>query len=64
MPGAWLVSLSPACATGATMKANVTNKKPVNPFNFLIVFVLFEVSSWLQLDAHRNGYAEQVDRRF
>src|SRR5438270_13731722 len=49
MPGAWLVSLSPACATGATMKANVNNKRPVNPLNFLIISVLFEVSSWFSL---------------
>src|SRR5690348_15999680 len=40
MPGAVLASLSPACATGATMKAIVTNNNPVNPLNFLIVFYL------------------------
>ena len=28
------------------MKANVTNNNPVNPLNFLIVFVLFGVSGF------------------
>jgi len=28
------------------------------------MFVPFGVSSWFQLDADRNGYTEQVDRRF
>jgi len=31
------------------MKANVNNKKPANPLNFLIVFIPFEVSSWFSL---------------
>src|SRR5881394_381128 len=43
MPGAWLGSLSPARATGATMKANVTNKKAVNPLDLVIIFVLLKL---------------------
>src|SRR4029079_9380121 len=55
MPGAWLVSLSPACATGATVKANVSNNNPVNPLNFFIVFSPFGVGSCLQHDPDRNS---------
>src|ERR1700745_257517 len=43
IPGAWLVSLSPACASGATMKTIVTNNNPVNPLNFFIIVVLLEL---------------------
>src|SRR5579884_1085552 len=60
MPGAWLVSLSPACTTGAIPKVIVTNKNPVSPLNFFIAFVLFGVSPWLQLDADRNPNTEQT----
>src|SRR5436190_7202779 len=55
IPGTWFVLLSPACATGATMKANVSNENKVQPLNFFIVFVRFELSFWPQLDVDRNS---------
>src|SRR6185437_4752690 len=38
MPGTWLVSVSPACAKGDTMRAIVINSNPVNPLNLVIFF--------------------------
>ena len=35
--------LTSSFATGAAMKANVTNKNPVNPLNLVIIFVLLEL---------------------
>src|SRR5437667_11367695 len=58
MPGAWLASLSPACAPGATVKAIVTKNNAVNPLNFVIFFFLFElvlVSSLTQIVMAAQG---------
>src|SRR6478672_12145639 len=63
MPAA-VLSLSPACATGATIKAIVINNNAVKRLNFFIIFVLFGGSSFSDLDADRNREGREIERRF